>query len=150
MWSVFSAEGREPEGPGRASRSSSAHYGKVSLEARVSQGHGAGKHRVTRDPSAAFSCGTSLLCVGTLLPEAWTLLGSPVLWKCTPRPQAGAPLLRLDLLGSCVSAPVPWQTDKNLASQEDHATRAAELPARLQCLVAAPFPASPPEGGGLC
>lgn len=78
MWLVFSAERRKSEGLERASRSSSVHYGKVSLEERFSQGRRADKHQVTRDPSAsptpaasaAFSCGTSLLCISTLLPEA--------------------------------------------------------------------------------
>ena len=158
MWLVFSAERRKPEGPERASRSSSVHYRKVSLEERVSQGHRADKHQVTWDPLASHY--TRCLCCVLLwdLPSVYRhpatrgrmLLGSPVLCNCTPQPQAGAPLLRLDLPGSRISAPVAWQTDKNLASPEDCA------PGLQSCLRGSSAwqqhhsQPHPPEGGGLC
>ena len=177
MWLVFSAERRKSEGPERASRSSSVHYGKVSLEERVSQGRRADKHQVTRDPSAsptpaasaAFSCGTSLLCISTLLPEAgcsWEAVSSGTApHNLRQEPYCSGWISREPCF--CTHSSAGWQEP---GKSRGPGTRAAELPAwpqcpaaapedwapglqspaRPQCPAAAPFPASPHEGRGLC
>ena len=86
VWLVFSAEIRTPEGPERASQSSNVHYRKVSLEESVTvteqistKSPGIPRLLTTPTAAAAFSCRTSLLCNGTLLPEAgccWGALSS--------------------------------------------------------------------------
>lgn len=151
MWLVFSAERRKSEGLERASRSSSVHYGKVSLEERFSQGRRADKHQVTRDPSAsptpaasaAFSCGTSLLCISTLLPEAgcsWEALFSGTApHNLRQEPYCSGWISREPCF--CTHSSADWQEP---GKSRGPGTRAAELPAWPQCSATAPFPASPP------